>query len=68
MSDMMKRSSNGGKGREIKVGDVSASHVSLVPANPVALEQPPSGTWDDGDTQMAAYGNTHTHLQTDLTL
>lgn len=41
---------------------MSSSHVSLIPANPVALEQPPSGPLDDGRAQAAAYGSMHTFI------
>lgn len=44
--------------------EVSSSHVHLIPANPVALEQPPSGPLDDESARAAAYGNIHGNIHT----
>lgn len=44
--------------------EVSIGHVSLIPANLTALEQPPSGPLEDGNTRAAAYGNTHIYTHT----
>lgn len=43
--------------------EVSSSHVPFIPANPVALEQPPSGPLDDGSARAAAYGSIHGNIQ-----
>lgn len=40
---------------------VSESHVSVIPANLVALERRPSGPLDGGDARAASYGNADTH-------